>query len=132
VRSAWIVHGHDGMDELAVSGPNTVHILREGRVDRTVVDAADHGIPRSTLEDVRGGDPSENLAIMERLLAGEGGPVRDIVLFNAACALVVAGRCDEVADGLALAAEALDSGAAARVLATAARVSAREAERLEA
>jgi anthranilate phosphoribosyltransferase len=132
VRSAWIVHGHGGMDELAVSGPNTVHTLRDGRVVETVVDAADHGIPRSSLEDVRGGDPSQNLAIMERLLGGAKGPVRDIVLFNAACALVVAGRCDEVAEGLVLAAEAVDSGAAAGVLATTARVSTREAERLEA
>lgn len=132
VRNAWIVHGHGGMDELAVSGPNTVHVLRDGRVERTVVDAADHGIPRSDLDDVRGGDPSENLAVLRRLLGGERGPVRDIVLFNAACALVVAGRCAEVAEGLALAAEAVDSGAAARVLETAARTSMREAERLEA
>lgn len=132
VRSAWIVHGHGGMDELAVSGPNTVHRLVDGRVDHIVVDALDHGIPRSELADVRGGDPQENLGIMEAVLGGVSGPVRDIVLFNAACALVVAGRSATIDEGLVVAAESVDTGAAARVLATAARVSVAEAERLEA
>lgn len=131
VRSAWVVHGHGGLDELAVSGPNTVFALRDGVVERFEIDAKDHGIARSSIEDVRGGDSAENLAIMRRLLAGEKGPVRDIVMFNAACAMFIAGLVGDLRDGLDRAAASIDSGAAAEVLEGVARASQENAARME-
>lgn len=131
VRSAWVVHGHGGLDELAVSGPNTVFALRDGVVERFEIDAKDHGIARSGIEDVRGGDSAENLAIMRRLLAGEKGPVRDIVMFNAACAMFIAGLVGDLRDGLDRAAASIDSGAAAEVLEGVARASQENAARME-
>ena len=131
VTSAWVVHGHGGLDELAVSGPNTVFALKDGRVERFELDAKDHGIARSTVEDVRGGDATENMRIMESMLGGTKGPVRDIVMFNAASALFVAGLVSDLADGLDRAAASIDSGAAGDVLAAVARVSRENAERME-
>lgn len=131
VRSAWVVHGHGGLDELAVSGANVVHVLADGHVTETEVDAADYGVRRSSLEDIRGGDARRNLGIMNAVFAGEDGPVRDIVAFNAACALVVAGGAASIDEGLAMAAASIDSGAAARVLARVVDVSGVEARRME-
>lgn len=131
VRNAWVVHGHEGLDELAVSGPNIVHELRNGQVRTFEIDASDFGITRSTIADIRGGDAMDNLATMNALLAGEPGPVRDIVLFNAACALFVADRVADVGEGLEVASTSLDSGAASRVLALAAAESVRQAARME-
>jgi anthranilate phosphoribosyltransferase len=131
VSSAWVVHGHGGLDELAVSGPNTVHALRDGAVSRFEIDAKDFGIARSTVEDVRGGDVGENATALLELLRGRKGPVRDIVTFNAACALHVAGVASDVADGLDRACASIDSGAAADVLAAVARVSTENAARME-
>ena len=131
VGSAWVVHGHGGLDELAVSGPNTVHALRDGAVTTFSIDAKDFGIPRSTVDDVRGGDAPENAATLARLLDGAKGPVRDIVTFNAACALHVAGLASDVTEGLDRANGSIDSGAAAEVLANVVRVSTENAARME-
>ena len=131
VTSAWVVHGHGGLDELAVSGPNTVFALKDGAVEKFEIDAKDHGIARSTVDDVRGGDAAENLAIMQRMLGGAKGPVRDIVVFNAACAMFVAGLVGDLRDGLDRAAASIDSGAAGDVLANVARVSRENAARME-
>ena len=131
VTSAWVVHGHGGLDELAVSGPNTVFALKDGVVEKFEIDAKDHGIARSTVDDVRGGDAAENLAIMHRMLAGEKGPVRDIVMFNAASAMFIAGLVGDLRDGLDRAAASIDSGAAADVLARVAEVSRENAARME-
>lgn len=129
VRSAWIVHGHGGLDELAVSGPNMVCALHEGRVSRFEIDARDHGIARSSIEDVRGGSVQDNLDALHSVLAGTKGPVRDIVVFNAACALHVAGVAGDVADGIDRAVASIDSGAAAGVLSAAVAESRRQSER---
>lgn len=131
VRSAWVVHGHSGLDELAVSGPNTVHELRDGSVRVFELDARDFGIARSSVGDIRGGDAQENLVRLTSLLSGDRGPVRDIVLFNAACALFIAGRARDVAEGLEIAATSLDEGAAARVLDLAVAESNLQAARME-
>lgn len=131
VSSAWVVHGHGGLDELAVSGPNTVHALRDGTVNRFEIDAKDFGIARSSLEDVRGGDVADNAAALARLLDGDKGPVRDIVVFNAACALHVAGVASDIADGLDRAAASIDSGAAGEVLENVVAVSSVNAARME-
>lgn len=130
VRNAWVVHGHGGLDELAVSGPNVVHELRDGRVRVFEVDAADFGVTRSGIEDIRGGDAADNLVALQALLGGERSAVRDIVVFNAAAALYVAGRVADVGEGIEVASESLDGGAAARVLELAAAESRRQADRM--
>ncbi len=114
--AAWVVHGADGMDELTITGPSNVAILADGRIERRVVTPEDAGLPRAPLEAIRGGAPAENAAAMQRLLDGERGAYRDIVLLNAAAALIVAGRSNGLADGAALAATAIDTGAASSLL----------------
>jgi anthranilate phosphoribosyltransferase len=131
VTSAWVVYGHGGLDELAVSGPNVVYELRDGNISRFEIDAAEFGIARSALADIRGGDASDNLAIMNALFGGQTGAVRDIVTFNAGCALFVAKHVGSVADGIDLARATIDSGAAASMLAQVVAVSSAEATRMQ-
>lgn len=131
VRRAWVVHGHGGLDELSLSGANTVHALRDGEVDTFEIDAHDFGIARADVSAVTGGDPHENMAVFRSLLDGAPGAVRDIVTFNAACALVITGAAADVADGLERARVSIDSGAASDVLTAVVAESRRQAERLE-
>jgi len=112
---AWVVHG-DGLDELTTAGATTVAALDNGRVETFEILAADAGLPSARREDLRGGEPAHNARLMRNLLAGEGGPLRDVVLLNSAAALLVAGRAQTLADGVELAARSIDSGAALRVL----------------
>lgn len=130
VTSAWVVHGHGGLDELAVSGPNTVCELKDGTVTQFEINAKEFGIASSTLEDVRGGDAAENLAIMKDLFAGKTGAVRDIVTFNAGCALYVSGVAGDVMDGIERARASIDSGSAAEVLHGVAEESSRQLARM--
>lgn len=130
VTSAWVVHGHGGLDELAVSGPNTVFELKDGTVTQFEISAKEFGIASSTLEDVRGGDAAENLAIMKDLFAGKTGAVRDIVTFNAGCALYVSGVAGDVMDGIERARASIDSGSAAEVLHSVAEESSRQLARM--
>lgn len=131
VTSAWVVHGHGGLDELAVSGPNIVYELRDGNISRFEIDAAEFGITHSTLADIRGGDAVDNLAIMNSLFGGQTGAVRDIVTFNAGCALFVAKHVESVADGIDVASATIDSGSAASMLAKVVTVSSAEAQRMQ-
>jgi anthranilate phosphoribosyltransferase len=130
VTRAWVVHGHGGLDELAVSGPNVVFELRDGDVSKFEVNAADFGIPASTVADIRGGDAAENLVIMNDLFAGKTGAVRDIVSFNAGCALYIAGLVGEVSEGIDRARASIDSGAAAAALASVVTVTTQQAVRM--
>jgi anthranilate phosphoribosyltransferase len=137
--SALVFHG-GGLDELTTTGPSTVWIAAEGIVSQTTFDPATLGLPRATLADLRGGDPAHNAAVVRSVLAGEAGPVRDIVLLNAAAAIAAADGLGDVAaartadqnttaaatgealvkalaEGLARAAAAVDSGASAALLA---------------
>jgi anthranilate phosphoribosyltransferase len=124
-ESALVFHG-GGLDELTTTGPSTVWIAAEGAVTVTEFDPATLGLPRATVADLRGGDPTRNADVTRRLLAGQTGPVRDIVLLNAAAAITAATglagitSCDTLAkslgDGLARAASAIDSGAASALL----------------
>ena len=113
---ALVVHGHDGLDELTTTTTSTVHELADGEVRTYVVDPAELGFARSTLDDLRGGDASVNAGHARRVLDGEAGPHRDIVLLNAAAGLVAAGLVDELAAGVARAAASIDEGAAAAAL----------------
>jgi anthranilate phosphoribosyltransferase len=116
-REAWVVHGRDGLDELTITGPSDVAVLADGGIGLRTVTPEQAGLARAPLEAIRGGAPSENAAALRRLLDGERGAYRDIVLLNAAAALIVAGRAADLAEGAALSAEAIDSGKARSLLA---------------
>ena len=113
---AWIVHGSDGLDELTTTGPSFVAELRDGEVRSFELLPEDAGLRRARPEELKGGDPEVNAAAMRVMLAGEAGPFRDVVLLNSAAALLVAGRADDLRAGVALAADAIDSGRARQVL----------------
>src|SRR5574340_58872 len=113
LRRALVVHGGDGLDEITITGPSRIAEVREGKLLRTYeVTPEEFGLRRARLEDISGGDAEENAQIIREILAGKKSPRRDVVLLNAAAALVAAGRADSVVEGLPLAAESLDSGAA--------------------
>jgi anthranilate phosphoribosyltransferase len=112
---AWVVHG-TGLDELTTTGATAVASLEGGKVETFEIIPEDVGLGRARLEDIRGGKPQHNAHLMRELLAGAGGPLRDIVLLNSAAALVIAGRAAALEDGIELAARSLDSGSARRVL----------------
>lgn len=115
--SAWVVHGSDGLDELTITGSSEVAILANGKIERRTVAPEDAGLPRASLADIQGGEPAENAAALARLLDGEAGAYRNIVLLNAAAVLVVAGKADDLTAGVALAAAAIDDGRARSLLA---------------
>lgn len=111
-QAAFVVHGADGLDELSTTGPNQVTRLQDGQVNTFTLDPLELGLPRATLSDLKGGDAEENGAIACAVLDGEAGPRRDVVLLNASAALVAGGSADDLAEGLSLAAQSIDSGAA--------------------
>jgi anthranilate phosphoribosyltransferase len=113
---AWVVHGSDGLDEITTTGPTQVAELRDGKVRCFEVTPEQAGLPRASLEDLRGADAETNAKALRAVLAGTPGPFRDIVMLNAAAALIVAGRAGDLPAGVAQAAIAIDSGAAERVL----------------
>jgi anthranilate phosphoribosyltransferase len=112
----WVVHGADGLDELTTTGPTRVAELRDGRISLFQVTPEDAGLPRASLSDLKGGDARVNAAAIRDVLAGTPGPLRDIVVLNAAAALVVGDRAAGLAEGARISAAAIDSGRAARAL----------------
>ncbi len=112
---AWVVNG-GGLDELTTVGPSTVLELIDGGVRTFTVEPAELGLSRALPEELEGGEPSLNAAYARRVLGGEHGPHRDIVLLNAGAALVVGDLADDLAGGMALAAASIDSGKAAAAL----------------
>jgi len=115
-RSAYVVYGADGLDELSTTGVNKVSSLSQGQVRTFALDATELGLPRAQPSALRGGTPEENAEITRAVLAGERGPRRDIVVLNAAAALMVGGRARDLTVAVKMAKEAIDSGEAARVL----------------
>lgn len=114
---AWIVHGEDGLDEITTTGATHIASLEaDGSVREFTVTPEDAGLARASLDDLKGGEPAENAAALRRLLDGETGAYRDIVLFNASAALVLAGKAEGLKDGVGLAAAAIDDGRAAATL----------------
>jgi len=113
---AWVVHGADGMDELTTTGPTRVAELKDGDISVFEVTPEDAGLPTTTLDKLKGGDAHVNAAAIRAVLHGEEGPFRDIVLMNAAAALVVGGKAANLMDGVERAARAIDSGAATQAL----------------
>jgi anthranilate phosphoribosyltransferase len=114
---ALVVHGHDGMDELTTTGPTWVAELSGDGITSYEIVPEDAGLPRATLADLAGGDAAHNAAAIRRLLDGDRGPYRDIVLLNAAAALMVADRVGNLRDGVSMAAASIDNGAAKTALA---------------
>jgi anthranilate phosphoribosyltransferase len=115
-RRAWVVQGADGHDELTTTGPSFVAELKDGEVRTFHVVPEDAGLPTVRPEALKGGDAEANAQAMRAMLGGERGAFRDIVLFNAAAALIVAGKAGELKEGVKRAAAALDSGAAKATL----------------
>jgi len=114
--AAWVVHGADGLDELTTTGPSHVAELKGGSVCTFMVTPADAGIPVASLNDLKGGDAEFNAAAIRDLVAGKAGPYRDIVVFNAAASLIVAGKVGDLKQGAAMATTAIDDGKASFVL----------------
>jgi anthranilate phosphoribosyltransferase len=112
----WVVHGHDGLDELTTTGATDVAELKDGKVRVFEVTPAEAGLATATLSDLKGGDAQRNAAAIRAVLAGEHGPFRDIVLLNAGAALIVGGKAADLKEAVAVAARAIDSGAARRAL----------------
>jgi anthranilate phosphoribosyltransferase len=117
VERAFVVHGAGGLDEISLAGETLVAEVRDGSVRRFPIAPEDFGVSRAPMEAVRGGTALENAAAIRDIFAGEGGPRRDIVIANAAAALVAAGLAPSFGDGAQLAGAALDSGAAKEKLA---------------
>jgi anthranilate phosphoribosyltransferase len=111
-----VVHSGDGLDELSLAGPNRAMLVEGRMVAELSIDPADLGLRHASRSALAGGDAQLNSAIALSVLGGEPGAARDVILLNAAAALFVAGRASDVADGLGMAAESIDSGAAAGVV----------------
>ncbi|MBK3400671.1 MULTISPECIES: anthranilate phosphoribosyltransferase [Methylobacterium] len=115
-RRVWTVHGSDGLDEITTTGPTAVVALEDGAIRRFTLDPREVGLRLAQPEELRGGDPAHNAAALRAVLDGARTPYRDIGVLNAAAALVVAGRVGSLQDGVARAAQAIDTGAARAVL----------------
>ncbi|MDX1540142.1 MAG: anthranilate phosphoribosyltransferase [Geminicoccaceae bacterium] len=113
---AWVVHGAGGLDEISTTGPTRIASLDHGEVEVIEVEPEQAGIARARLDDLKGGDAAANAAALQAVLEGARGPFRDIVLLNAAGALIVAGVAPDLRSGVEQAAEAVDRGRAQAVL----------------
>ena len=113
---AWVVHGADGIDELTTTGYTKISECRDGAVNTFYLHPADVGLPKAPAGALQGGDAHENARIIERVLAGERGSARDVVLLNAAATLFIAGAAASVEDGLVKASRAIDRGDARQTL----------------
>jgi anthranilate phosphoribosyltransferase len=112
----WVVHGLDGIDEISTTGYTKVLECRDGAITSFYIHPAEFGLPKAAAADLQGGDAVQNAGMVQEVLAGKKGAPREIVLFNAGAALMLAGRAKNVREGIAVAAEAIDSGAAAATL----------------
>ena len=111
-QRGFVVHGQDGMDEITLTGPTRVAEINEGKVTLSTIEPEDFGLRRCLLSDLQGGDAEENAAIVRDVLAGAEGPKRDVVLLNAAYALIAAGIVESVDAGLQKAGNMIDEGLA--------------------
>jgi anthranilate phosphoribosyltransferase len=112
LRRAMVVHGHDGLDEITISGTTRVAEVRDGQVRTYEVTPEEFGLKRAPIESISGGDAAENARIIREILSGKKSPCRDVVLLNAAATLVAAGRANLLSEAMPIAAKSIDSGAA--------------------
>jgi anthranilate phosphoribosyltransferase len=115
-EAAFVVSSADGLDELSTTGLNYVAALNGGQVSCSTLDPTEYGFPPTTLKEIRGGDATENARITRDVLSGTLSPRRDVVLLNAGMALVAADVASSLEEGIAVAAESIDSGGAMAVL----------------
>ncbi len=115
-EAAWVVHGADGLDEMTTTGPSFVAELKEGKIETFQVTPEDAGLSPARPEDLKGGDAEHNARALKAVLDGGPGPYRDVVVYNAAGALIVAGKAKDLKQGAALAAAAIDDGKARAAL----------------
>jgi anthranilate phosphoribosyltransferase len=115
-RRAFVVHGLDGLDEITITGPTRVAELRNGNLRSYEITPMEFGLSPAPIAAIAGGDATENARIVREVLGGEKSPRRDVVLMNAAAALVAAGRSEHLKDAVAVAAESIDSGKASQKL----------------
>jgi anthranilate phosphoribosyltransferase len=116
VQRAYVVHGSDGLDEITTTGTTTVFQVEDQRVQKGQWNPGDFGVNPCSLEDLQGGDAEINAQIIQAVLNGEPGPKRDVVVVNAAAALLLAGRVEDLKAAVALATESIESGAARQKL----------------
>lgn len=116
VRRGMVVYGQDKLDEISLSAPTTVCEIKDGWIRNTVITPEQFGFQRCTREDLAGGTPAENAAITRAVLNGEKGHRRNAVLMNAGASLYIGGKADSMEEGIALAADIIDSGRAAGTL----------------
>jgi anthranilate phosphoribosyltransferase len=112
LKRGFVVHGRDGLDEVTTTTDTVAFEIREGQVTRRILSPRDFGLPSARLAELSGGPAAENCEIARRILAGEKGPPRDIVLANAALALLAAERAANLTEAMNQAADAIDSGKA--------------------
>jgi anthranilate phosphoribosyltransferase len=115
-KHALVVHSDDGLDEISISAPTQVWEVRDRSIKESTIRPEDFGVSRAQPGAIKGGTAADNAAMMRSLLAGEAGPVRDVVLINAAAALVASELAADIKQGIERAAEVIDSGAAAKKL----------------
>lgn len=123
LRRALVVHGSDGLDEITITGPTRVGEVRDGRVQSYEVTPEECGLQRAAMEEISGGDAAMNASLIREILSGKKSARRDVVVLNAAAALVAAGRADHLREAVPVAAGAIDSGAAQQKLDTLVRFS---------
>ncbi|HTZ83808.1 MAG TPA: anthranilate phosphoribosyltransferase [Candidatus Acidoferrales bacterium] len=117
LRRALVVHGLDGLDEITITGTTRIAEAREGSVRSYEIDPEEFGLKRGTLQDISGGDAAQNAAIIREVLSGKRSSCRDVVVLNAAAALVAAGNADHIGGAVPIAERSIDSGAASGKLA---------------
>ena len=111
-ENAWITHGADEMDEVTTTGDTHIVTLQDGAIDKMTINPETYKLPLAKLADLKGGDAEVNAQAIRDLLSGTKSPYRDIVVLNAACALTMCGKADDIADGIIQAVVSIDSGAA--------------------
>ncbi|MAL79686.1 MAG: anthranilate phosphoribosyltransferase [Sneathiella sp.] len=119
----WVMHGADGLDELTTTGPSQVVEMKDGAISSFEITPEQYGFTRVSLDDIKGGTPQENAAALLAVLKGEAGPYRDITLLNAGAAIMIGGKCSRVEEGIDLARQSIDSGAALNAFETLKRIS---------
>lgn len=116
-EEVMVIYGNDGLDELTITTTSSVsHLTSDGNISQMEINPQDYGIPLGSIDDLRGGSPDENAQIIEKILKGEKGPRRDVVVLNAAAGIMVGGKATTMEEGIQLAKEAIDSGKALNVL----------------
>ncbi|NIP76997.1 MAG: anthranilate phosphoribosyltransferase, partial [Xanthomonadales bacterium] len=111
-EGAWLVHGSDGTDEISIAGPSAVVVLKNGQITEREVHPEEAGLPVHPFREIIGGPPEENALRLRALLDGAEGAYRDAALLNSAAALMIVGRAGDLKEGVAIAAESIDSGTA--------------------